>query len=96
MLVVALVSPCGSDAFDPAVFFLLQYLVADDGGRVGADVLVDVAAECAHVVAVEEFGVGVAFHHDVHAVEGELDLHLSRGREHDGFLDCSEEGGGRQ
>ena len=56
---------------DAGVVLLL--LVGEDGVRVGADVLVDVAGEPTRPVAVDELRVGVHAHRDRDAVELELD-----------------------
>lgn len=56
---------------DAGVTLLL--LVTQDGGGVGADVLVDVAGHGARPVAVDELRVGVHAHRDYDAVEVELD-----------------------
>jgi len=66
--------------------------VREDGVRVRADVLLDVAAERARPVAADEVGVGVAVDADHHAVELELDRPVLLRRERDGLGDGGVDG----
>ena len=62
-------------------------LVRENGVRVGADALADVAAQRPRPVAIDELGVGIRAHADGHAIELELDRALLLRRKRDGFGD---------
>ena len=73
--------------FDVSVACLL--LVREDGVRVGADALADVAVERPRPVAIDELGVGIRAHADGHAVELELHHGVEPASHADRLGDCA-------